>query len=225
MTTKQIAESVGRDERSVQRWIKKAACKMQSVGDKMSSVGDKMSSSTSTYPADYTLEETLAIIEAGMGKNAAGVYRASAQTAPAAQAAPAIQDIVRETISAMLPFLVEAVRRSTPSSTPPALPPPPRMNTDGRELSAPIPIIQAFLDNCCAFDGTGETHIVRLWSAFLSWQIINRIIPMVKQRELKRHLGSMGYRMKKYPGNYSYSIIGLHIKYVPPTPQQLLPMF
>jgi len=78
MTTKEIAEAVGKDERSVQRWANK-------VGDKMSSVSDKMSSSSPAYPADYDLDETVAIIEAGMGANAAAIYRANAQTiAPAA---------------------------------------------------------------------------------------------------------------------------------------------
>lgn len=80
MTTKEIAEAVGKDERSVQRWVRKAS-------DKMSSVSDKMSSSTSTHPADYDLEETCAIIEAGMGANAAAIYRANAQTI-----APAVVD-------------------------------------------------------------------------------------------------------------------------------------
>lgn len=72
MTTKEIAQAVGKDERSVRRWIKK-------VADKMSVVADKMSASTSTYPADYTQDETLAIIETGMGKNAAAVYRMNAE--------------------------------------------------------------------------------------------------------------------------------------------------
>lgn len=77
MTTKQIAEAVGKNERSVQRWAK-------AVGDKMSSVGDKMAASSPNAPADYTLDETLAIIQHGMGKNAADLYRASAAPAAAA---------------------------------------------------------------------------------------------------------------------------------------------
>jgi hypothetical protein len=78
MTTKDIAEAVGKDERTVQRWVSKAS-------DKMSLVSDKMSSSTSMHPADYDLDETCAIIEAGMGANAAAVYRANAQSsAPSA---------------------------------------------------------------------------------------------------------------------------------------------
>jgi transposase len=71
MTTKQIADAVGKEERTVQRWVK-------ALGDKMSSINDKMSSSSPVNPADYDLEETLAIIEQGMGKNAADVYRLNA---------------------------------------------------------------------------------------------------------------------------------------------------
>lgn len=36
MTTKEIAEAVGKDERTVQRWAKRASDKMSSVSDKMS---------------------------------------------------------------------------------------------------------------------------------------------------------------------------------------------
>jgi len=73
MTVKEIAEATGKGERVVQMWAKR-------VGEKISSVGEKISSSTSTYPADYTKEETLAIIREGMGEVPAGVYEASAET-------------------------------------------------------------------------------------------------------------------------------------------------
>jgi len=77
MTVREIAGAVGKEDRTVQRWVKKTA-------DKMSSINDKMSSSTSTYPADYTLGETCEIIAAGMGANAAGIFRANAErNAPA----------------------------------------------------------------------------------------------------------------------------------------------
>jgi transposase len=59
MTTKEIVEAVGKDERTVRRWVNRAA-------DKMSGLSDKVSEAERTKkPADYTLEETLAIIEAG----------------------------------------------------------------------------------------------------------------------------------------------------------------
>ena len=71
MNTREIAEVVGKDERSVQRWVKK-------LSDKMAAINDKMSSSSPMNPADYDFEETIAIIEAGMGKNAADIYRTNA---------------------------------------------------------------------------------------------------------------------------------------------------
>lgn len=71
MTARQIAEAVGKDERSVQRWARKAA-------DKMSSVAEKTSSAGHGTPANYTLDETIAIIEHGLGKNAAALFRENA---------------------------------------------------------------------------------------------------------------------------------------------------
>jgi len=44
----------------------------------MSSVSDKMSASSPMKPANYDIEEVCAIIETGMGKNAADLYRMSA---------------------------------------------------------------------------------------------------------------------------------------------------
>jgi len=75
MNVKEIAQAVGKDERTVRRWIR-------SVAVKMSVVADKASASTSTHPADYTLDEVLVIIEKGMGKNAASLFRANAENRP-----------------------------------------------------------------------------------------------------------------------------------------------
>ena len=72
MTTKEIAEAVGKDERTIQRWAKRA-------GDKMASIGDKVSSAGHGIGADYSLDETCAIIEQGMGKNAASLFRENAK--------------------------------------------------------------------------------------------------------------------------------------------------
>lgn len=73
MTAKEISEAVVKDERTVQRWAKK-------TGDKLSSIAEKLSSvSKSGTPADYDLSETVAIIETGLGKNAAELYRQNAQ--------------------------------------------------------------------------------------------------------------------------------------------------
>ena len=73
MTTKQIAVAVGKDERTVQRWAKKTSAKMSSVADKMSSAGHGIS-------AEYTLDEVIEIIEVGMGKNAAAIFRNNAES-------------------------------------------------------------------------------------------------------------------------------------------------
>ena len=69
MNTHEIAQTTGKDERSVRRWVRKAS-------DKMSGLSVKMSDAERTKkPADYDFDETLAIIEAGMGKNAAAILQ------------------------------------------------------------------------------------------------------------------------------------------------------
>ena len=116
MTTKEIAAAVGKDERSVQRWAK-------SLSDKVSSINDKLSSSNSTKPADYGLEETCLIIEKGLGKNAANLFRENAEKS---QATPReeIATIVRETITSMVPVLIAAIRGAVPEKVALSLPEP-----------------------------------------------------------------------------------------------------
>jgi len=73
MTVKEIAEATGKDESTIRRWVKK-------VAGKMPVIAGKMHASSPMKPADYTKEETLAIIREGMGEVPAGVYEASAET-------------------------------------------------------------------------------------------------------------------------------------------------
>jgi hypothetical protein len=86
VTTKQIAQAVNKDITTVQRWIKRLDGKMQSIDG-------KMQSSTSARPADFDLVETCAIIEIGLGKNAADLYRMNARGIPASQSALTEKDI------------------------------------------------------------------------------------------------------------------------------------
>ena len=72
MNVKEIAKVIGKDETSIRRWVKRAAGKMPAMAG-------KMLASTSTHPADFDLEETIAIIEVGLGKKAAGMYRRNAE--------------------------------------------------------------------------------------------------------------------------------------------------
>ncbi len=72
MTTRQIAEAVGKTERAVRNWTRKAA-------ENFSSVAEKMTASSPMRPADYNLDEVTEIIKQGMGANAAAVYRQNAE--------------------------------------------------------------------------------------------------------------------------------------------------
>jgi len=71
MTTKQIAEATGKAERTIRTWISISSAEMAVVAA-------KMSDSTPAHPADFTIDEVLGIIEAGAGKEAAGIFRANA---------------------------------------------------------------------------------------------------------------------------------------------------
>jgi hypothetical protein len=91
MTTKQIAQAVNKTERSVQSWSKK-------IGEKIASIGEKIASVQKTgKPADYTLEETCAIIETGMGKNAASLFYENAKSqllnTPSTESSLSVKDI------------------------------------------------------------------------------------------------------------------------------------
>jgi hypothetical protein len=79
MTTKEIAVAVGKPERTVKGWATRTGAKLASVGAKLASAGHGKA-------ADFDLDESVAIIETGMGKNAASLFRenASRQSAPAA---------------------------------------------------------------------------------------------------------------------------------------------
>lgn len=74
---------------------------------KMQSIDDKMQSSTSTNPANFDLEETCAIIETGLGKNAADLYRMNARGMPAQQSSLTDRDL--ELISRLTTSIVSAV--------------------------------------------------------------------------------------------------------------------
>jgi hypothetical protein len=76
MTTKEIAEVVGKKERTVHGWIKTISAKNAQISAKIAEAR------ATSKPADYTQEETLAIIKEGMGEVPVGVYKAATDTAP-----------------------------------------------------------------------------------------------------------------------------------------------
>lgn len=123
MTVKEIAEAVGKTDRGVRKWVAKAS-------EKRSVIAEKSSVSSPMKPADYTLDETCTIIEAGMGKNAAGIFRANASRtgyieSTAIHEHPGeIAIIVRETVTAMVPAIIAAIKGALPENAVAALPAP-----------------------------------------------------------------------------------------------------
>jgi hypothetical protein len=129
MTTKQIAEAVGKNVSTVNRWVEKLLMQNADVDAQsadVKSIWEKAGSKDPHNPADYTLEETCAIIEAGLGKNAAGIFRANAEKS--APDTTSIAAIIRETITAMVPVLLEVVRGAIPQQQVAALPAPVELN-------------------------------------------------------------------------------------------------
>ncbi len=74
MTTKQIAEAVGKAEKTVRTWAAKVAAKSAGAGAKLAEA-----QKSGGKPVDWNLDETVAIIAHGMGRNAADLYRMSAK--------------------------------------------------------------------------------------------------------------------------------------------------
>jgi hypothetical protein len=99
MTTREIAEAVGKPERTVKGWATKAGAISASAGAKLASAGHGKA-------AEWDLDEACLIIEIGLGKNASYLFRESSK-----QKAPeSIAEIVRATIAAMIPAIAAAIR-------------------------------------------------------------------------------------------------------------------
>lgn len=73
MTVREIAKATSKPERTVHNWVQKTSAKVAQVYAKMAQAADDKK------PADYSLDETLAIIETGLGKNAALLFKANAE--------------------------------------------------------------------------------------------------------------------------------------------------
>jgi hypothetical protein len=120
MTTKQIADAVNRPERTVQRWAKQTGAKIASIGAKLAAVAN------TGKPADWDLAEAVAIIELGLGKNAASLFRESAaRTLPTPSDAriDRLEGMVEKLLGAVA-ALVPAVQGPVASSAHAALPAP-----------------------------------------------------------------------------------------------------
>jgi hypothetical protein len=81
MMVKEIAKVTGKTERSVQLWIEKVLQRKNFGVDRknvdVESIEEKRGNKDPHHPADYTPQETLLIIEVGLGKNAVGVFQAN----------------------------------------------------------------------------------------------------------------------------------------------------
>jgi hypothetical protein len=111
MTTKEIAEACGVDERTVRRWIRGAGIKMPSLLDKLSDA------EKTKMAAEYDLDETLAAIEKGMGKNAATLFRENAKNkaAPAEDRIARLESLVERLIIALIPAATSGKQLAIPA--------------------------------------------------------------------------------------------------------------
>jgi len=71
MTVKEIALAVNKKERAVHNWVKKTSEKNAQVGEKSAEAKETKKA------ASYNLDETCKIIEIGLGKNTADLFRMS----------------------------------------------------------------------------------------------------------------------------------------------------
>ena len=108
MTIKQIAEVVGRDERTVRNWVYTAS-------EKSSVYLEKMSASVSSKPADFNEKEVFEIMKAGLGEKLAGVYAYNAllskQLKTPVTTKEEIAGFVAETVTTMMPKLFDKFER------------------------------------------------------------------------------------------------------------------
>lgn len=111
MTCREIAAAIGKTERSVQRWAGQA-------GEKSASVADKLASAGHGRAASFDLDETVTIIETGLGKNAAALFRENAKRPGSGITSESIAAIVRETVSSLIPVIIAANTANTPSVQP-----------------------------------------------------------------------------------------------------------
>jgi len=115
MTTKEISQFTGKEERTVQRWIKKA-------GDKMSSVDEKSSSAGHGKIVDYSIDEVEAILMSGsMSMDAIKILMQNARNnnLPIKNIKVPIQnekvnttEIIKDVMKEMLPLFLELIKQN-----------------------------------------------------------------------------------------------------------------
>lgn len=124
MTTKEIALATGKPERTVYNWVKRYCAKSAEAGAKLAEA-----QKSGGKPAEWTLDESCQIIEIGLGKNAAALYRENANQKPTTLDAAAIAQVVGQTITAMMPAIRAALMGTVPENKITALPAPLALST------------------------------------------------------------------------------------------------
>jgi hypothetical protein len=169
MTIKEIAQAVGKDERTIQRWIEKVLHTQNVDVDRQNvdvdrqnvdveSIRLKAGSRDPHHPADYTLNETLIIIEAGIGPEAAGVFRANAQ-----QKAPgtlASAPVLRELRLALKAGAISAAQYRKAAGIPEA---------EAAETPESGDIVGQFLEERTVGTKGGKIQARELYRAFKVW--------------------------------------------------------
>jgi hypothetical protein len=247
MTIKEIAELCGVSGETVRRWIHSIADPTQNVEGNLlqnaQGLAEKLEQAEKSgkAPANFTLEETLAIIRDGGGnKTLASLLEDNARQTPerGKQAFPdyrlitALNESVR--IGAITPAQFRAILGIPPAGTakPPEtsrarLPPPchdlpdafqarkemPAMLSGTEALMPPIPVVQAFIDECCIREGS-MTHLdIDTGGMFFKWLVGHNARYVIDNRRLFKYLGLMGYETKKKNGVFSVKGLSLRPEY------------
>lgn len=151
MTVKELAVFTGKNETTIQRWVKKAACKMQSVAEKSSSAGHGKIT-------NYTIDEVEAILSAGsMSKDAVAILMQNARGTAAVT--PAVDyRLIGEMITAAVTAAISPLYQNIPAEkkgTPMSLPAPVKSSRDALNQA-----VHQYAVSCTGGDHREAWHVL-----------------------------------------------------------------
>jgi len=116
MTTREIAEAVGKAEKTVRTWASKASAKSAAMTA-------RLAASTSMHPADWNLEEACAIIETGLGVNTANLFRMSSRKNSSTDRLDRLESMVSQLVGALASIIPAQTKPTVQAIAAPSLSP------------------------------------------------------------------------------------------------------